>query len=152
MADRSLEEVLGDPRRLAALRATGLMDAPAEAGYDRLATLAQRLLSIPVALVSLVDDSRQFFMACIGLGGWAGERRGTGLSHSFCQHVVHTGQPLIIRDSRTEPLLVGNLAITDLQVIAYLGVPLLAPAARCSAASARSTPSHATGPTRTSRR
>jgi len=103
------------------------MDAPAEAGFDRLATLAQRLLRIPIALVSLVDDSRQFFMACIGLGGWAGEARGTGLSHSFCQHVVHTGEPLIITDSRLEPSLAGNLAITDLQVIAYLGIPLLGP-------------------------
>src|SRR5690242_6950678 len=104
----SLEEVLGDPRRLAALRATGLMDAPAEAGFDRLAALAQRLLGVPTALVTLVDDSRQFFMACIGLGGWAGEGRGTELSHSFCQHVVHTGEPLIITDSRESPLLAGN--------------------------------------------
>src|SRR5690349_4425124 len=90
----SLQEVLADPQRLAALHATELMDAPAEAGFDRLAALAQRLLGIPIALVSLVDDSRQFFMACVGLGGWAGEERGTGLSHSFCQHVVHAGEPL----------------------------------------------------------
>ena len=127
MADRSLEEALGDPQRLAALRATGLMDAPAEAGFDRLVTLAQRLLGIPIAQVSLVDDARQFFMACVGVTGWPAEQRGTGLSHSFCKHVVHTGRPLIIRDSRTEPLLEGNLAITDLQVIAYLGIPLLGP-------------------------
>src|SRR5690349_1123342 len=127
MADASLEEVLGEGQRLAALRATGLMDAPAAAGFDRLAALAQRLLGIPIALVSLVDDTRQFFMACVGLTGWAAEQRGTGLSHSFCQHVVHTGRPLIIRDARTEPLLAGNLAIAELQVIAYLGIPLLGP-------------------------
>jgi signal transduction histidine kinase/CheY-like chemotaxis protein len=127
MADRSLEEVLGDPQRLQALRATRLMDAPAEPGFDRLAALAQRLLGVPTALVTLVDDTRQFFMACVGVDNWAGEQRGTGLSHSFCRHVVHTGRPLVVRDARTEPLLAGTLPISELQVIAYLGIPLLAP-------------------------
>ena len=60
---------------------------------------------------------------------WAsrGPPRATPLSHSFCQHVVISGQPLIVTDARHHPLVCDNLAIRDLGVIAYAGVPLLDP-------------------------
>jgi len=78
-----------------------------------------------VALVSLVDSDRQFFKSCIGLAEpWASERE-TPLSHSFCQHVVRSRRPLVISDAREHPLLRNNLAIRDLGVIAYAGVPLI---------------------------
>ncbi|MBC7869915.1 MAG: GAF domain-containing protein, partial [Chitinophagaceae bacterium] len=54
---------------------------------------------------------------------WASDRE-TPLSHSFCQHVVATGQPLVITDAREHPLVYDNLAIPDLNVIGYLGIPL----------------------------
>ena len=44
--------------------------------------------------------------------------------HSFCQHVVVSNQPLLVTDARKHPLVRGNLAIEDLDVIAYMGVPL----------------------------
>lgn len=50
-----------DAHRLAALRGTGLLDAPASATFDRLTRLVTQLLQVPVALVTLVDDDRQFF-------------------------------------------------------------------------------------------
>ncbi len=49
------------PERLAALRATGLLDTAPEVAFDRLTALAARLLRAPVALISLVDAHRQFF-------------------------------------------------------------------------------------------
>src|SRR5919202_2375924 len=95
---------LHDPARLAALRQSALLDSPTEAAFDRLTRLATRMLHVPVALVSLVDQNRQFFKSCIGLPDpWASQRE-TPLSHSFCQHVVATGEPLIIPDARTHPL------------------------------------------------
>ncbi|MEP7190507.1 MAG: PAS domain S-box protein, partial [Roseiflexaceae bacterium] len=54
---------------------------------------------------------------------WASWRE-TPLSHSFCQHVVDSSQPLIIADAREHPLVSDNLAIPDLGVIAYAGIPL----------------------------
>ena len=80
-----------------------------------------------MALVSLVDDDRQFFKSCLGLPQpWAAQRQ-TPLSHSFCQHVVESGRPLVISDAREHPVLRDNPAIRDLGIIAYAGVPLIAP-------------------------
>lgn len=116
-----------DPKRLSALRALGLLDTPAEAAFDRLARLATRLLQAPIALVSLVDEDRQFFKSCLGLPEPWASWRATPLSHSFCQHVVAAGAPLVICDARDHPEFCDNLAIRDLRVIAYLGVPLTVP-------------------------
>jgi signal transduction histidine kinase len=118
------ERPAADAGRLAALRATALLDTPADAAFDRLSRLAARLLGAPIALVTLVDEDRQFFKSCIGLPEpWASLRE-TPLSHSFCQHVVEAAAPLVIEDAREHPLVRDNLAIRDLGVIAYLGIPL----------------------------
>src|SRR3954453_20541496 len=116
--------VLADPDRLAALRATALLDSEPEEGFDRLTRLATRVLGVPVALVSLVDEDRQFFKACIGLKDPWSSQRGTPLTHSFCQHAVASAEPLTIEDAREHPLVRDNLAIRDLEVIAYAGFPL----------------------------
>jgi serine phosphatase RsbU (regulator of sigma subunit) len=117
-------QVLGDPDRLSALRRTGLLDSTEEPGFDRLTRLAARVLDAPISLVSLVDDRRQFFKSAIGLEDGLRE---TPLSHSFCQHVVTSGRPLIVNDSHADPVVAGNPAITDLGVRAYAGVPLVLP-------------------------
>ena len=116
--------MLADPARLAALRATALLDSPPEEAFDRLTRLASHVLGVPVALVSLVDEDRQFFKSCIGLPEPWSSRRGTPLSHSFCQHAVASAEPLVIEDAREHPLVRDNLAIRDLDVIAYAGFPL----------------------------
>lgn len=116
---------LTDPRRLAALRRVALLDTPAEEAFDRLTRLAGLILGVPIALVSLVDADRQFFKSCVGLPEpWASVRE-TPLSHSFCQHTVASRQPLVIDDAREHPLVRDNLAIPDLDVIAYAGIPLI---------------------------
>jgi GAF domain-containing protein len=64
---------------------------------------------------------------CIGLDvePWASERQ-TPLSHSFCQYAVASREPLVVSDAREHPVLKDDLAIRDLGVIAYLGIPLVA--------------------------
>lgn len=114
-----------DPSRLAALRAVALLDTPTEEAFDRLSRLAALFLDAPVALVSLVDADRQFFKSCIGLPEPWSIKRETPLSHSFCQHNRDADNPLIIEDARKYPLVKDNLAIVDLNVIAYLGIPLV---------------------------
>ena len=121
----SVEKAVSDPGRLEALAHAQLLDTPADERFDSLARVASRVLSAPVALVSLVDKDRQFFKSCIGLPEpWASER-GTPLSHSFCQHAVAARKPLIVDDARDHPVLRDNLAIRDLNVIAYAGIPLI---------------------------
>ena len=93
--------------------------------FDRLARLASHVLHAPVALVSLVASDRQFFMSCLGLPEPWASRRGSPLSHSFCQHAVASREPLLVDDAREHPLLRDNLAIRDMGVIAYAGIPLI---------------------------
>ncbi len=113
------------PARLAALAESGLMDSPSQESLDRCARIAKAALGAPVVLVSLVDDHRQFFSSAIGLPEpWASCRE-TPLSHSFCQHVVRDGAPLIVADARFEPRVSQNLAVRDISVLAYAGIPIL---------------------------
>jgi hypothetical protein len=119
------DPLLGDVGRLKALRETELMDSVAEEPFDRLAQLAAKLLNAPVALISLVDDERQFFKSCFGLAEPWNSARQTPLSHSFCRHALDSPDPLVIEDARTHSLVHDNLAIRDLDVVAYAGVPLI---------------------------
>src|SRR5512145_366780 len=123
----SLDEKIHDPARLAALRRTNLLDSPPEDAYDRLTRLAASVLHVPAAYVSLVDSDRQFFKSSIGLPEpWASLRE-TPLTHSFCKHTVATGQPFVVSDARANPLVHDNLAVSQLGVIAYAGIPLTTP-------------------------
>ena len=115
---------LHDPARLLALQQTGLLDTLPEEVFDRLTRLVCRLLGVPVALVSLVENDRQFFKSALGLPEPWDLRRETPLSHSFCQHVVASGKPLLIQDASQDPLVCDNLALPELGVVAYLGMPL----------------------------
>lgn len=109
---------------LDAARRTMLLDSPPEEAYDRLTRLATQLVGAPVALITVLDQDRQFFKSAQGLAEPWRSRRQTPLSHSFCQHVVIRREPLVVEDAREHPLVKANLAIPELGVIAYLGVPL----------------------------
>jgi len=123
MSDELLR-IVRNVKRLAALQRVGLLDTPPEESFDRLTNLARRILKVPISLVSLVDHDRQFFKAASGLPEpWASARE-TPLSHSFCKHVVATGEPLIVEDARRHPAVWNNLGIEALGIIAYAGIPL----------------------------
>lgn len=110
--------------RLESLARSGLLDSGLEERFDRITRLVTLTLGVPVALVSLVDKDRQYFKSAVGLPEpWASCRE-TPLSHSFCQYVVKSAAPLKVSDARRDPLVASNGAVTDLNVAAYLGVPL----------------------------
>jgi len=110
--------------RLATLRGLPFLDSRPEPEFDRIARLAARLLHAPIALVTLVDEDRQWFKSGIGLPEpWASVRE-TPLSHSICRHVVARGETLAINDARRHPLVCDCPAIAELGVVAYLGSPL----------------------------
>ncbi len=116
-----------DEERLRALRSTHLLDSLPEDDFDRFTRLASAAVGTPVALVSLVDVDRQFFKSQIGLAEpWAAARQ-TPLTHSFCQTVVTTAEPLVVTDARKDERVADNPAIEDLGVVAYAGVPLRTP-------------------------
>lgn len=123
-ADSEILRGINDPERLRALAATELMDSAPEESYDRLTRLVARALNVPVALISLVDDNRQFFKSQIGLSEPWAEQRQTPLSHSFCKHTIATQAPLVINDAHQHPDFQNNPAIEELGVTAYAGVPI----------------------------
>ncbi|MGW2588163.1 GAF domain-containing protein, partial [Streptomyces virginiae] len=89
---------------------------------DRFARLVSRLLRVPVAFVSLVEEERQILPGLFGLPEpWAGSRT-LPLSHSLCRYV--SGEPLIVPDARADERLRTDPAIEDLGIVAYAGMPL----------------------------
>ena len=111
---------VGDPRRLAALAETGLLEGSSEGAFDRITRLVAEVLHVPVALFTLVTDDRQVFKSSVGVG----DVRMTPLSHSFCKYVVESGAPLEVVDARVHPKVRDNPAIEDFGIVSYLGIPL----------------------------
>jgi DNA-binding NarL/FixJ family response regulator len=122
--DGALGDALNNPARLSDIYKLHLLDTPPEAPFDRLTRLAARVLHAPIALVSLVDDKRQFFKSAYGLPEPLASRRETPLTYSFCKYVVASASPLVIEDARLHPELRTNLAVVNLNIVAYLGMPL----------------------------
>ena len=123
----SAAESVLDPDRLGALEATGLVDTDSEAEFDRLTSLTARSTGAPISLVALVGRDRSFFKSAHGLPEMPPDRS-VPLSHSMCQHVVSSGEPLVVSDTRSHPVLRDNAAVTEMGAGAYLGVPIRSPA------------------------
>jgi formate hydrogenlyase transcriptional activator len=120
-----LADILQNEERLRALRRTSLLDSPPEEAFDRLTCLATAVLHVPVALVSLVDGSRQFFKSQQGLSEPLASSRQTPLTHSFCKHAVGSREPLVVPDARQDPRLVNSTNVFGPGMVAYAGIPLI---------------------------
>ena len=125
--------VLSDPARLGVLYATGLLDAATVNTFERVARLAARALGAPIAQVNLITDDAQVPKAAYvdasrrEAGDPASWRAPVGLDRSYCQHVVATGDALLIEDARIHPLVRDNLATSEAGIVAYASVPVRAP-------------------------
>jgi serine phosphatase RsbU (regulator of sigma subunit) len=107
------------------LPAGTLLPAASDEAFERFVRLVRHQLSVPVALVTLVSAVEQVFPGAAGLPEPYQSERRTPLSHSFCQHVVASSEPLVVEDARRHPLVRHNLAVPDLHVVAYAGMPLV---------------------------
>ena len=109
-----------EAQRLAKLRSLQILDTPPSARFDRITRLATHLLDVPVALVSLVDQDRQWFKSCVGL-----DASETSRDVSFCGHAVANDAPLLVHDATTDPRFADNPLVTsDPQIRFYAGYPL----------------------------
>jgi len=106
--------------RLAALRSLELLDSPPEERFDRITRIAQRLFEVPIALVSLVDQCRQWFKSAQGLGATE-----TGRDISFCGHAIHAGDVFVVENALLDPRFADNPLVTGPPGIRfYAGAPL----------------------------
>lgn len=114
---------LDEARRLAALRSLGLLDTRAEERFDRITRLAQRLFGVPIALVSLVDEERQWFKSHQGL-----ETRETSRASSFCAHAIHGPEVFQVTDASLDSRFVDNPLVTgEPNIRFYAGAPIAGP-------------------------
>ena len=122
--DPTLQAILQDGRRLAAVRATGLLDTPPEDGFDRLTALATRVIGAPVSFMSLVDQDRDFYKSHCGFGEpLASTRSLTG--RTFCHHALASDGPLVLEDTAALPGFAEVPTVRSLGVRAYVGIPLV---------------------------
>lgn len=109
--------------RLAALRAYRVLDTPPEPAFDDLTELAAMILDVPIALISLVDDDRQWFKSKVGL-----DADSTARSISFCGHAILDTEVFIVSDTSTDARFRDNpLVVADPKIRAYAGAPLRTP-------------------------
>jgi PAS domain S-box-containing protein len=123
----AVDAAVRSPRRLAALRETGLADAGPEPAFDRLTRLAVRLLGVPAAFLSLVEEGRDVYKAATGLPEPLATTRELA-GRTFCHHCVAAATPeapLVIPDTRADPVYARVPTVESLGVAAYVGVPLV---------------------------
>jgi GAF domain-containing protein len=109
-------------REIAELGLAGEVDEPA---IQTLVDRAAQELDLPLAAVSIVLDSAQYFIAQHGIGGWIGAAEGTPSEWAFCRHAVERRKPFIVEDSSRDELVRDNPLVKYDGIRCYLGVPLI---------------------------
>jgi ribonuclease BN (tRNA processing enzyme) len=110
-----------EERRLATLRAMGLLDTPADARFDRITRLASRFFAVPIALITLVDRDRQWFKSAIGM-----HVKETSRESSFCAHTVVERKTLVVSDALVDDRFAENpLVVGEPRARFYAGAPLI---------------------------
>jgi len=113
--------------RLGTLRSLRVLDTKPEARFDRITRLAAALFDVPIALISLVDWDRQWCKSCCGLQAGVISR-----DESFCAHVVHDRQIMIVSDTLRDPRFADNPLVTNApRVRFYAGAPLILDNGKC---------------------
>ena len=122
-----------DPCRWGMLSSPEFVDGPSRASLDRLVRLACDLLEAPAGLLAVVDRDRQFWLAACGLLDRPAESGPAGLGYSICRCAVVSCRPLIVGDTRADPILAAIPAVSETGVAAYAAIPMIGPAGRAFA-------------------
>lgn len=108
--------------RLAALKSYGILDTPPEAFYDDIAQLATFICKTPIALISFIDESRQWFKARVGVATSEIPRQ-----DAFCAHaILRPEEILVVKEPQRDPRFSNNPLVTGKPSIQfYAGVPIV---------------------------
>jgi len=111
-----------EQRRQSALRRFHILDTPREQSFDDLAQLAQLSCNAPIALITLIDENRQWFKSCLGMEGTSTPR-----DLAFCAHaILRPEQLLVVEDTRLDVRFSDHPAVTGEPYIRfYAGAPLV---------------------------
>lgn len=112
-----------DLQRLQALRELLILDTPPEERFDRVAAFAASEFDVPICVISLVDENRQWFKARVGLDVCE-----TSRDISFCGHALEQSDILLIEDARLDDRFHDNpLVVGEPHIRFYAGAPLMLP-------------------------
>ncbi len=112
-----------EARRLESLREYRILDTAAEQVYDDITALAAHICHAPISVISLVDESRQWFKSRLGL-----KESETPRDVAFCAHAILQTQPLIVRDAlQDERFAQSTLVTRSPHIRFYAGFPLTNP-------------------------
>ncbi len=114
----------GERQRLEALHLYGVLDTSPDLALDDLTALAAQICGTPIALISLVDENRQWFKSRVGL-----DRSETPRDISFCGHAILHRDVFIVPDATRDARFADNPLVTgDPYIRFYAGAPLITPA------------------------
>jgi len=112
-----------DAARVATLRSLNILDTPRDDRFDRYTRIAARIFDMPIVLISLVDDCRQWFKSAEGL-----DVEETTRDISFCAHAILGDDVLEVPNARRDPRFWDNpLVVEQPRIRFYAGAPLEAP-------------------------
>jgi len=107
--------------RIKKLRSLNILDSGPEAFFDQIVVEAQAAFGAPIALLSLLDEDRQWFKARVGLEVDEGARE-----VAFCNYTVAGGMTFEVTDASTHPIFLDNELVTgEPYVRYYLGEPII---------------------------
>lgn len=108
--------------RLETLRSLNVLDTPPEERFDRLTRMARRIFGVSMALISLVDQKRQWFKSADGM-----QVRETSRDVSFCAHAILNDAGMVVPDALQDLRFADNPLVTSgPQIRFYAGWPLVA--------------------------
>jgi signal transduction histidine kinase len=110
-----------EAERLVALQSYNIFDTAEEKDFDALASLASAICQVPVALITFIDEKRQWFKAHHGT-----DIKENSRELSFCTHLIATSdEVMVIPDATQDNRFVQNPMVTEAKIIFYAGVPLV---------------------------
>ena len=118
-----------EAERLAELERLQLLDTPPEVMFDKITEDVRASLGVPIALLSLVDESRQFWKSQAGLPDEIAAVRESPRETSICGHVVALGETLVIEDVLRDTRFANNPVLRQNGIRFYAGAPLMTGAA-----------------------
>lgn len=117
-----MQQTQAESSRLKALISLGILDTSAERAYDDITRIAATVCGMPIALISLIDDRRQWFKSRIGL-----DPQQTPRDLAFCAHAIQKPhEVMVVHDALADPRFEHNALVTgDPKIRFYAGAPII---------------------------